>query len=88
MGTAIMFVGGLGSLFLLRRMPSAFRSYSRSGALAAACLVYLIPYYSTFRLELVLLPFVAIGLALQAERAWSFIGPKMGSPFRSSTARG
>jgi hypothetical protein len=75
--TAILFVGGLASLFLLRSISAEFRSYSRAGAVAAGCLVYVIPQHSSFRLELVLLPFVAIGLAAQAERAWSFISPKV-----------
>lgn len=81
--TAILFVGGLASLFLLRSISREFSSYGRAGAVAAGCFVYVVPQYSTFRLELVLLPFVAIGLAPQVERAWSFIGPRMSARLTS-----
>jgi hypothetical protein len=63
--SAAYLLGGLGllALFILRRRPTATDTFLLAGALAAIALVFALPVFSAFRLELVCLPMAAFGLA-------------------------
>ena len=71
--TALVYVGGFAALYL-SWMPAAERyfSFHRAAGIGAAGLIFLLPQYSDFRLELVLLPVAAVGLARATERALLF----------------
>jgi len=68
-GSALYLLAGLGLLFLLGRGPraSAGTSLLKAGALAGAAYVVAVPIFSAFRLELVLVPMAAYGLAFGFE---------------------
>lgn len=64
-------VVGLGTLLLAWPAPrDPILTLARGGALAACAYVGLLPQFSSFRLELVFLPFAALGLA----RAFTMVG--------------
>jgi hypothetical protein len=61
-GLLLLFAGGRGS-----RAP-AERTLLQAGALAGVAYVLAVPVFSAFRLDLVLVPMAACGLALAAEQ--------------------
>jgi hypothetical protein len=73
--SAAYLIAGLALLFLLargdRRGDAA--TLLMAGAVAGAAYVLVVPVFSAFRLELVLVPMAAFGLALAAERAASSV---------------
>jgi hypothetical protein len=68
--SAAYLVGGLALLFLVgrgrRRTPTD--TFLQAGALAGLALLLVVPVFSAFRLELVVVPMAAFGLALGLER--------------------
>jgi hypothetical protein len=67
--TAAYLLLGLGLLFVLGRgaRSSAVTTLLKAGAVAGAAYVVAVPVFSAFRLELVLVPMAAFGLALGGE---------------------
>jgi hypothetical protein len=63
---AVLLAGGFLALALLRSTPEGTRPYVLGAAAAAAVYVLLVPNYTGFRLELVLVPFAALGLGAAA----------------------
>jgi hypothetical protein len=68
-GSALYLLAGIGLLFLLARGPraSATTTLLKAAAVAGAGFVLAVPIFSAFRLELVLVPMAAFGLALGLE---------------------
>jgi hypothetical protein len=68
--SAAFFLGGLVLLFVLSTGAAAgpVTTLLKAAAVAGAAYVLVIPVFSAFRLELVLVPMAAFGLALGAER--------------------
>jgi hypothetical protein len=68
--SALYLAAGVLTLFLLTRgaRGSAAATLMKAGTLAGIAYVLVVPVFSAFRLELVLVPFAAFGLALAAER--------------------
>jgi hypothetical protein len=67
---------GVALLFLLSRRRDASGDAAtllKAGAIAGAAYVLVVPVFSAFRLELVLVPMAAVGLALAAERLASSV---------------
>jgi hypothetical protein len=68
--TALFLIAGLAALFALGRDdrdPHAL-TLMRAGAVAGIAYVVAVPVFSAFRLELILVPMAAFGVALAAER--------------------
>jgi hypothetical protein len=63
-----VFASGLACLFLLHLGSDPFIQLMRGSLVASGLYLVLLPQFSAFRLELVLLPAVAVGLAGAAER--------------------
>jgi hypothetical protein len=91
--TAAYLIVGVGALFLLTRGAngSAAATLLKAGAVAGAAYVVAVPVFSAFRLELVLVPMAAYGLALGAEwlaaraRLPKRAGAPLPAPGRAST---
>ncbi len=66
-GTTAAALAGLVALFAVRRRGDAYFSLMRAAAVACFGFVGILPNYTAFRLELVFLPVVAVGLALTIE---------------------
>lgn len=68
--SAAFFIGGLVLLFALSTgaASSPVTTLLKAAAVAGAAYVLVVPVFSAFRLELVLVPMAAFGLALAAER--------------------
>jgi hypothetical protein len=82
--SALFLLGGLALLFLLARGSDA-ATLMKAGAIAGAAYVVAVPVFSAFRIELVLVPMAAYGLALGTRRLVSRVGvPAWGA----STAAG
>jgi hypothetical protein len=64
----LVYGAGVGLLFLLRLGRDPFIQLLRGGFVAAVLYLLVLPQYSAFRLELVLLPAAAVGLAAATER--------------------
>jgi hypothetical protein len=81
--SAAFLLGGLLLLFVLGRGGSAtpVTTLLRAGAVAGVAYVLAVPVFSAFRLELVLVPMAAFGLALGVERAMSRVA--VPAPLRS-----
>jgi hypothetical protein len=73
---AAVLVGGFLCLALLSRSPAGTRRFVYGAAAAAVVLDLLEPNYTAFRLELVFVPFAALGLAAAAERAWRVVSAR------------
>jgi hypothetical protein len=71
--SALFLLAGLVLLFVLAR-GSDTATLMKAGAIAAAAYVIAIPVFSAFRIELVLVPMAAYGLALGAERLAARVG--------------
>jgi hypothetical protein len=86
--TAAYFIVGILLLFLLvRRRPERLGpagTLMRAGAVAGALYVLAAPVFSAFRLELVLVPMAAFGLALGIEAATAFVRARV--PERAAPA--
>jgi hypothetical protein len=82
--TAIYLLAGIALLFLLTRgeRATAATALLKAGALAGAAYVVTVPIFSAFRLELVLLPMAAFGLALGLE--WIAARIALPSPIRAA----
>jgi hypothetical protein len=65
--------GGLIALFAFGRRAVAGDLFLMLGALAGVLYVLTVPVFSAFRLELVWVPFAAVGLGLAAERVMAFL---------------
>jgi hypothetical protein len=83
--TALFLAAGIVALFALGRDRPASPALTlmRAGAVAGLAYVIAVPVFSGFRLELVLVPMAAFGLALGAERVAGLAGvasplPRMG----------
>jgi hypothetical protein len=80
--TALYFVGGIASLavFVQRRArDAATRHWVGAAAVAGIGYILAAPMFSAFRLELVLVPAVAYGLALAAETAFARASARVGA---------
>jgi hypothetical protein len=80
--TALYFVGGIASLavFVQRRArDAASRHWVGAAAVAGIGYILAAPMFSAFRLELVLVPAVAYGLALAAEAAFARASARLGA---------
>ena len=75
-GTAAFFLGGLLLLFALgrRAQEGATASFLKAAAVAGAAYIVTVPIFSAFRLEIVLIPMAAFGLALGTERLATALG--------------
>jgi len=86
--TAAYFIAGIVLLFLLvRRRPERLGpagTLMRAGAVAGVLYVLAAPVFSAFRLELVLVPMAAFGLALGVEAAIAFVRARV--PERAAPA--
>jgi hypothetical protein len=85
--TAAYLILGLGLLFFLARGPraTAVTSLLKAGAIAGAAFVVAVPIFSAFRLELVLVPMAAYGLALGVE--WVAARASLPGLVRAPTSR-
>ena len=79
-GTALAAVVALVCLFAIRRSGDPYFTLARAAAVACFGLIALLPNYTGFRLELVFVPLVGVGLALGAEIAEARIRGGRGSP--------
>ena len=86
--TALYLLAGLGLLLVLapggRRSPATILMIA--GALAGVAFILAVPVFSAFRLELVLIPMAAFGLASGAERLteWAPIPDRLRLPSRKA----
>jgi hypothetical protein len=90
--TAMFLLAGLVLLFVVARGSHGGRAATllKAGAVAGAAYVVAVPVFSAFRLELVLVPMAAFGLALTGERIANAIAVRAGrerDPARSTEIR-
>jgi hypothetical protein len=85
--SALYLIAGLGLLFVLGRGRNATPTTTllKAGAVAGAAYVVAVPIFSAFRLELVLVPMAAFGLALGLE--WIAARATVPEPLRAELAR-
>jgi uncharacterized membrane protein len=86
--SAAFLLAGLVLLFLLSRGPRSTQATTllKAAVVAAAAFIVAVPIFSAFRIELVLVPMAAAGLALAGERI-AFLAAERrsaGSPSRKS----
>ena len=74
--TAAFFLGGILLLFALARRAREGHaaSFLKAAAVAGVAYILTVPIFSAFRLEIVLVPMAAFGLALGAERLAAALG--------------
>ena len=89
--SAAFLLAGLALLFLLSRGPRSTQATTllKAGVVAGAAFILAVPIFSAFRIELVLVPMAAAGLALAAERVAVLAAERQraGSPSRKSGPR-
>ena len=72
--TAVAAIGGLVALFAIRRSGDSYFTFMRGAGVAALAYPLLQPNYTALRLELVVVPYIAVGLALAGSLATDLIG--------------
>lgn len=79
-GTAVAAVVALACLFAVRRRGDPYFTLARAAIGSCFAFIALLPNYTGFRLELVFVPLVGMGLAIGGEILESRIGGGRGSP--------